>query len=105
MPLGSLVETKVEVKIWAGSLWSLTHWSVIFRNPPYSFSILNIATPLRENVSRRIVNVALWTDAFLVYVAIYNECHPTYVASILNYVQLVRPMDSSARNNMQMPCF
>ena len=60
----------------------------------------NPTVQMRENVSRRIVNVALWTDAFLVYVAIYNECHPTYVASILNYVQLVRPMDSSARNNI-----
>ena len=55
---------------------------------------------MSDNVSRKFVYVGQWTDAFLVYVAIYTECHPTEVASILKYVQLVRSKAASARNNM-----
>ena len=55
---------------------------------------------MRDNVGKRIFNFAQWTDAFLVYVTIYTECHPTEVASILKYMQLVRSMAASARNNV-----
>ena len=46
LPLGSLVDPKVNAKIWVGSLLSWTPWSVNLLNLPFSFSILKILTPL-----------------------------------------------------------
>ena len=103
VPLGSLVDPKVKAKIWAGQFVQLDTLVGEFSEYPvliFDTKNRNPSVQMRENVSRRIFNVAQWTDAFLVYVAIYTECHPTYVASILKYVQLVRSMAASARNNM-----
>ena len=103
VPLGSLVDPKVKAKIWAGQFVELDTLVGEFSESPvliFDTKNRNPSVQMRVNVSRRIFNVAQWTDAFLVYVAIYTECHPTYVASILKYVQLVRSMAASARNNM-----
>ena len=103
VPLGSLVDRKVKAKIWAGQFVELDTLVGEFSESPvliFDTQNRNPSVQMCENVSRRIFNVAQWTDAFLVYVAIYTECHPTDVASILKYVQLVRSMAASARNNM-----
>ena len=103
VPLGSSVDPKIKAKIWAGQFVELGTLVGEFSESPvliFDTKNRNPSVQMRENVSRRIFNVAQWTDAFLVYVAIYTECHPTDVASILKYVQLVRSMAASARNNM-----
>ena len=103
VPLGSLVEPKIKAKIGAGQFVELDSLVGEFSESPVLIFDVNNRNPsvqMRDNVSRRIFNVGQWTDAFLVYVAIYTECHPTEVASILKYVQLVRSMAASARNNM-----
>ena len=108
VPLGSLVDPKVKAKIWAGQFVELDSLVGEFSESPvliFDTQNRNPSVQMRENVSRRIFNVAQWTDAFLVYVAIYTECHPTDVASILKYVQLVRSMAASARNNMLIAKF
>ena len=103
VPLGSLVDPKVKAKIWAGQFVKLHSLAGEFSESPvliFDTQNRNHSVQMRENVSRQLFNIAQWTDAFLVYVAIYTECHPTDVASILKYVQLVRSMAASARNNM-----
>ena len=103
VPLGSLVDPKIKAKIGAGQFVELDSLVGEFSESPVLIFDVNNRNPsvqMRDNVSRRIFNVGQWTDAFLVYVAIYTECHPTEVASILKYVQLVRSMAASARNNM-----
>ena len=82
VPLGSLVDPKVKAKIWAAQFVELDTLVGEFSESYILISDTKNRNPsvqMRENVSRRIFNVAQWTDAFLVYVAIYTECHPTDV--------------------------
>ena len=103
VPLGSLVDPKIKAKLWTGQFVELYSLVGEFSESPVLIFDVNNRNPsvqMRDNVSRRTFNVGQWTDAFLVYVSIYIECHPTEVASILKYGQLVRSMAASARNNM-----
>ena len=103
VPLGSLIDPRLKAKLWAGQFIEIDSLVGEFHESPvliFDTQNRQPAMHMRDNVSKRIFNVAQWTDAFLVYVTIYVECHPTEVASILKYVQLVRSMAASTRNNV-----
>ena len=69
MPLGSLVDPKVKATIWAGQFVELDSLVGEFSESPvliFDIQNRNPSVQMRENVSRRIFNVAQWTDPFLV---------------------------------------
>ena len=55
---------------------------------------------MRNQVQKHIYNIGQWTDAFLVFIAIYTERCPDDIADILKYMQLVRSMASNAKPNL-----
>ena len=103
VPLGALVDSKLKAKIWAGQFVELDSLVGEFTESPILiFDVKNqqSSVQMRENVHKRIFNLSQWTDAFLIFIAIYTESHPTEIASILKYVQLVRSMAASSKSNL-----
>ena len=103
VPLGSLVDSKLKARIWAGHYIELDLLLVgVVDNPVLIFDIrlLQSSVQTREQAQHRISNISQWTDAFLVCMAIYTERFPTEVASILKYVQLMRTMAFTTRSNI-----
>ena len=103
VPLGALVDSKLKAKIWAGQFVELDSLVGEFTESPILiFDVKNqqSSVQMKENVHKRIFNLSQWTDAFLIFIAIYTESHPTEIASILKYMQLVRSMATSSKSNL-----
>ena len=89
VPMGGLVDSKLKARIWAGQYIELELLlGGVVDNPGLIFDIRlqQSSVQTREQAQHRINNIAQWTDAFLVFMAIYTERFPTEVASILKYV-------------------
>ena len=103
VPLGSLVDSKLKARIWAGQYIELDLLlGGIVDNPVLIFDIRlqQSSVQTREQAQHRITNISQWTDAFLMFMAIYTERFPTEVASILKYVQLMRTMAFTTKSNI-----
>ena len=48
----------------------------------------NTLVQVKEQVTKKIANIEQWSDAFLIYNAIYTEQYPAEVPDILKYMQL-----------------
>ena len=94
VPLGSLVDNKLKAKIWTCQFVEL-ELLVGDNKTPVLIMYVERQQPsvhMREQAHKRIYNITEWTDAFLIYMAIYTERYPAEVAALLKYVQLVRSM-------------
>ena len=103
VPLGGLVDSKLKARIWAGQYIELDLLlGGVVDNPVLIFDIRSQQSSVqtREQPQHRINNIAQWTDAFLVFMAIYTDRFPTEVASILKYVQLMRTMAFTTKSNI-----
>ena len=103
VPLGSVVDSKLKARIWAGHYIELDLLlGRVVDNPVLIFDIRlqQSSVQTREQAQRRIANISQWTDAFLVFMAIYTERFPTEVASVLKYVQLMRTMAFTTKSNI-----
>ena len=103
VPLGGLVNSKLKARIWAGQYIELDLLlGGVVDNPVLIFDIRSQQSSVqtREQPQHRINNIAQWTDAFLVFMAIYTDRFPTEVASILKYVQLMRTMAFTTKSNI-----
>ena len=71
--------------------------SLLVEKPMLIFDVSQQQQPFqyREQAQKRITNIHQWTDAFLVYMAVYLECHDSDVASILKYMQIIRSIAST----------
>ena len=71
-------------------LWSVTRFSVV-PSPESDYSRWQLrAQPLKE-----IYSICTWTDAFLIYMAIYVDRFPAEVLQMLKYMHLIRSMTAS----------
>ena len=103
VPLGALVDAKLKAKIWSRQYVDLalltgdssTRYSVVLDAGAESSS-----WRLKEEPLKKIDTIGSWTDAFLIYMAIYVDRYPTEVSQLLKYMQLVRGMASSRNNIM-----
>ena len=103
VPLGSVVDSKLKARIWAGHYIELDLLlGRVVDNPVLIFDIRlqQSSVQTREQAQHRITNISQWTDTFLVFMAIYTERFPTEVASVLKYVQLMRPMAFTTKSNI-----
>ena len=103
VPLGSVVDSKLKARIWAGHYIELDLLlGRVVDNPVLIFDIRlqQSSVQTREQAQHRITNISQWTDAFLVFMAIYTERFPTEVASVLKYVQLMRTMAFTTKSNI-----
>ena len=60
----------------------------------------NPLVQVKEQVTKKIVNIEQWSDAFLVYIAIYTEQYPPEVPGILKYMQIFRTIASNSRTSV-----
>ena len=103
VPLGSVVDSKLKARIWGGHYIELDLLlGRVVDNPVLIFDIRlqQSSVQTREQAQHRITNISQWTDAFLVFMAIYTERFPTEVASVLKYVQLMRTMAFTTKSNI-----
>ena len=103
VPLGKLVDPKVRAKIWAKQYVDLE--ILVGNTTPQTMLVLDVDSnnPLvqvKDQVTKKIANIEQWSDAFLVYIAIYTEQYPAEVPGILKYMQIVRTMASNSRTNV-----
>ena len=98
VPLSSLLDSKIKAKIWAGQYVELDLLiGEPVEKPMLIFDVSQQQQPFqyREQAQKRITNIHQWTDAFMVYMAVYLECHDSDVASILKYMQIIRSIAST----------
>ena len=103
VPLGSLVDSNLKARIWAGHYIQLDLLlGGVVDNPLLIFDnrLQHSSVQTREQAQHRISNISQWTDAFLVFMAIYTERFPTEVAPTLKYIQLMRTMAFTSRSNI-----
>ena len=76
------------------------HRRASLKKPMLIFDVSQQQQPLqyREQAQKRITNIHQWTDAFLVYMAVYLECHDSDVASILKYMQIICSIASTKQS-------
>ena len=96
VPLGSLLDPKIKAKIWAKQYVDLellvgetTYETTFMLDPATSKTFVNVkdqATPKKFH------------DAFLVFIAVCTQQHPSETAAILKYLQIIRTMASNSRN-------
>ena len=103
VPLGSLVDPKIKAKIWAKQFVELELLAA--ESTPQTLFMLDAHTSkpvveVRDQPTKRITNVEQWTDAFLLYIAIYLERHPADTADILKYLQIIRTMSANAHSKL-----
>ena len=103
VPFGKLVDPKVRAKILAKQYVDLE--ILVGKTTPQMMLVLDVDSnnPLvqvKEQVTKTIANIKQWSDAFLVYIAIYTEQYPTEVPGILKYTQIVRTMAPNSRTNV-----
>ena len=103
VPLGSLVDDRVKAKVWANQFVELE--LLVGESAPQTMYLLDSATDrpvvqIRDQPNKKIINIEQWTDAFLIYIAIYTERHPTDTPDILKYLQLIRTMSHDSRPSL-----
>ncbi len=93
--IGELVDPKLKAKIWSKEFFNL---ELLLSDPQESFSLTftkdQVAPQVRssDKPTRKISSISQWTDAFLIYMAIYLEVHPAEATSMLKYMQTIRNM-------------
>ena len=103
VPLGSLVDDRVKAKVWANQFVELE--LLVGESAPQTMYLLDSATDrpvvqIRDQPTKKIANIEQWTDAFLIYIAIYTERHPADTPDILKYLQLIRTMSHDSRPSL-----
>ncbi len=93
--IGVVVDPKLKAKIWSKEFFNL---ELLLSDPQESFSLTftkdQVAPQVRssDKPTRKISSISQWTDAFLIYMAIYLEVHPAEATSMLKYMQTIRNM-------------
>ena len=101
MAVGALVDEKLKVKIWSRQYIDL---AMLTGDSSARFSVVldagaeSSSWHLKEQSLKKIDTIGSWTDAFLIFMAIYVERFPTEVCQMFKCMQLVRGMASSGRN-------
>lgn len=100
VPLGSLVDSTLKSKIWAKQFIDLalllgdpTSQTTVFLDVDSSSTVVKV----KDHNAKKISTVEQWSDAFLVYTAIYTQRHPAEIQDILKYIQIIRNMASASR--------
>ena len=102
LPLGSELNDKIKIKIKTREYINI--YSLISSeqtNAPFSISSPNGPDIiLRANPPKRSVeNIEQWTNAMLIYAAIYIEAHPSELNAVLTYINFVRNMARKTQTN------
>ena len=103
VPLGSLVDPKLKAKIWAKQFVELELLAA--ESTPQTLFMLDAQTSkpvveVRDQPTKKITSIEQWTDAFLLYIAIYLERHPADTPDILKYLQIIRTMSANAHSKL-----
>ena len=104
LPLGSVVPTKIKSRIWADEYVELQSLikdddeeEVTFTlNKNKGGSLLSVATPNQR--AKPINNIQDWSNAMLVFGAIYTQRHPSTAPKLFKYIKTVRDMESKGGN-------
>ena len=101
LPLGSDLSEKTKIKIKNREYINLS--SLLHSEPetsPFNISSQNgIEITFKANNKRVPLSIEKWTNAMLVYAAVYIEAHPTDLNPLLTYVTFVRNMARKAHGN------
>ena len=105
VPLGSLVDPKLKATIWAKQFVELELLAA--ESTPQTLFMLDAQTSkpvveVRDQPTKKITNIEQWTDAFLLYIAIYLERHPVDTPDILKYLQIIRTMSADAHSKLSL---
>ena len=57
----------------------------------------NTYVEVKQQVTKKIVNIDQWSDAFLIFIAIHTEHCPSDTQDILKYMQIIRTMAANSR--------
>ena len=96
--LGALVDAKLKAKIWTRQYVDL---ALLTGDSSARYSVVldagaeSSSWHLKEEPLKKIDTIGSWTDAFLIYMAIYVDRFPSEVSQMLKYMELVRGMASS----------
>ena len=92
IPLGASVSQKIKTKIWTNEFIDLR--AVLnFKEDPLSVTISSGVINLNHDAKfKNPISIDLWTDAFLVFTAIYLEKYPNDAPHLLKYCHTVREL-------------
>ena len=100
VPLGSFVDGKLKDKIGASQYVDLALLLAPAKDTVTLSLDHNTHKPsfsIDEKATRKIEGIYQWTSAFLIYMAIYIESHPSQASSMLQYMHSIRAMASSVK--------
>lgn len=93
IPLGAATQQQVKSKIWANQFIDL---NILLqqREEPLSLKISTGSVTLQQGFSKpkTPLSIQQWTDAFLIYMAIYIEKYPEQAPHLLKYCFFIREM-------------
>ena len=100
VPLGSLVDERVKSKIWGKQFVDL---GLLVSTPKSQTTLLvdpimgTSQVHVKDQPTAKIYNIEQWTDALLMYVAIYTQRFPNEIQDILKYMQLIRSLGTTVQ--------
>ena len=96
VPLGSLVDTKIKERIWSNQYIDL---GLLISEAAHETTYLSSTLSFEQNSTHRIKtinSIEQWSDAFLIFMAIYTQHCPSDTQDIRKYMQLIRTMSRDA---------
>ena len=103
VPLGSLLDPKIKAKNWAKQYVDLellvgetTYKTTFMLDPATSKTFVNV----KDQATQKMSTIDQWSDAFVVFIAVYTQQHPSETAAILKYLQIICTMASNSRNQV-----
>ena len=96
VPLGSLVDTKIKERIWSNQYIDL---GLLISEAAHETTYLSSTLSFEQNSTHRIKtinSIEQWSDAFLIFMAIYTQHCPSDTQEIMKYMQLIRTMSRDA---------
>jgi hypothetical protein len=99
IPLGASVSSKIKSKIWNNEFIDFRSLQNT-REEPLSVSISTGVIQLHQSPKfKSPISIAQWTDAFLVFAAIYIEKHPAEAPNLLKYGHMIRELQQLHGDN------
>jgi len=100
VPLGSFVDERLRTKIWGKQFVDL---GLLVGTPKSQTTLLvdpimgTSQVQVKDQPTAKIHNIEQWTDAFMIYVAIYTQRFPNEIQDILKYMQLIRSLGTTVQ--------
>lgn len=100
-PLGVDVSDKLRQKIWRGEYVNLYELLMPLENQPYTIQVIPGTSEFSSAINvapnskaREIRSLTQWTDAFLIFMAIYSQKFTNSTPDLCKYMSLIRGMEA-----------